>query len=61
MIDSPAIGSALLAASEWSSVMSNVPAARNSMTMPISMPTSPAFVIQNALTAARAAEGRWYQ
>ena len=24
-------------------------------------PTSPALVVQNALTAARAASGRWYQ
>ena len=52
---------ALLAAIECSSVMSNVPATRYSMTIPINMPTSPALVIQNAFTAARAADGRWYQ
>ena len=27
----------------------------------MSRPTSPAFVVQNALTAARAASGFWYQ
>ena len=40
---------------------SNVPAWRQRSTMPINSPTSPAFVTQKALTAARAASGRWYQ
>jgi hypothetical protein len=35
-----------------------VPAIFHSSTIPISMPTSAALVIQNAFTAARAADGR---
>ena len=58
MIERPATGIALDAASERSSVKSNVPVRRHSMTIPISKPTSPALVIQNAFTAARAADGR---
>src|SRR5262249_47031370 len=40
---------------------SNVPVADHSMTMPATNPRSPSLVIQNALTAARAADGRSYQ
>ena len=39
----------------------NVPVADQSMTMPATNPRSPSLVIQNALSAARAAEGRSYQ
>src|SRR5262249_31881171 len=46
----------------WNSVQkSKVPAADHSITMPATKPRSPSLVIQNALTAARAAEGRPYQ
>ena len=44
-----------------SSVNSNVPVADHRSTMPMMKPTSPSLVIQNALTAARAAAGRSYQ
>ena len=40
---------------------SKVPVAAHSITMPMMKPRSPSLVIQNALTAARAAAGRSYQ
>jgi hypothetical protein len=40
---------------------SNVPVTAHSMTMPATNPRSPSLVIQKALTAARAADGRSYQ
>ena len=40
---------------------SKVPVAAHSMTMPATKPRSPSFVVQNAFTAAAAAEGRVYQ
>ncbi len=57
-IESPASGMALVAASERSSVRSNVPVTCHSITIPTRRPTSPALVIQNAFTAARAADSR---
>jgi hypothetical protein len=46
----------------WNSVQkSKVPVADHSITMPATKPRSPSLVIQNALTAARAAAGRSYQ
>ncbi len=58
---SPSIASACSCAFAKSSPKSNVPVADHKSTMPITNPTSPSFVIQNAFTAARAAAGRWYQ
>ena len=58
--ESPASGSAPFSTSTRSSARSNVPDWRHSSTIPTSSPTSPALVIQNALTAARAASGLWY-
>ena len=61
MTPSPASGIAPASAS-WSSWRkSKVPVSLQSSTMPISMPTSPALVIQKALTAALAASGLVYQ
>ena len=60
MRESPA-GSRCAAAAAKSAVKSKVPVARQSKTMPVTNPTSPSLVVQNALTAARAAAGRSYQ
>ncbi len=57
MTDSPATGSAPAATIARMSVRSNVPDCFQSSTMPINSPMSPAFVVQKAFTAARAASG----
>ena len=44
-----------------SSPKSNVPVETHSITIPVTNPRSPSFVIQNAFTAARAAAGLSYQ
>ena len=54
-------GSVPPAAARKSVSNSNVPVAPQSSTIPRRKPTSPSFVTQNALTAAWAAAGRWYQ
>ena len=61
MSDRPATGRAPLATIARMSVRSKVPACRHNSTMPIRRPTSPAFVIQNAFTAATDASGFQYQ
>ena len=57
----PASGIAPASAIPRKATRSNVPVARWSRTMPMRRPTSPAFVVQNALSAARAASGLRYQ
>ena len=61
MTDRPTADISPLATISRISLRSNVPECCHNMTMPISRPTSPAFVVQKALTAARAASGFWYQ
>src|SRR5437763_1119172 len=57
----PGTASAFSCACSKSSVNSNVPVADHRSTMPTMKPPSPSFVIQNALSAARAAAGRTSQ
>ncbi len=61
MTPSPASAGLLARRHRLQLAKSNVPVIRHSSTMPISKPTSPSFVVQNAFTAARAADGLRYQ
>ena len=61
IVPSPSIASACSCALVKSAWNSKVPVAPHSITIPTTKPRSPSFVIQKALTAARAADGRSYQ
>ncbi len=61
MTPRPSSGIAPSRAIRKSAGNSKVPVAPHSMTIPAMKPRSPSLVTQNALTAARAADGRSYQ